>query len=317
MKKTSLWIAAAATLAGLALPGAASAQSTWNLVSGGGCTQNGTNAGNFGNTYGCTSSGATTATAYAYSTQNGSSGAGTLQNINTATQYANAWLSPQGSSGFGVANRTEGLNISAPEHAVDNNPTGSFDMIVLNFSSAIVLSQIGVGWTNFASGADLTIMRWDGTGNPATAAGTASVTTGGNGTLARSGWTLVSSLADVLGDNSAPLGGNARNTYADTTRASSWWMISAFNTALNSSNLCYTNNSRGTVAESSTAGGLSSNNGVRCDDGDDAFKLNYLVTTSATLPPQGRVPEPASLALVAAALLGVGAARRRSAAAKA
>ena len=99
---------------------------------------------------------------------------------------------------------------------------------------------------------------------------------------AQSGWTLVSSLADVVGDNTSPYGGNARDTGA--TVASSWWMIAAFNTTLNTHNSCKTNNSGGTVAESAYAAGQGTNysGSAKCDDGDDAFKLNWLKTTVAS-----------------------------------
>lgn len=303
MKKLQIsWVAAAVALVGAALPGAASAQSTWNLISGGGCTQNASNSGNFGNSWGCTGSGnaGTAATAYAFSTQAGSSGAGTLQNVTAGTAYANAYMSSQGTSGFGAANRTEGLTPSSPDHAVDNNPTGSYDMIVLNFATSVILSQIGIGWSSNASGADITIMRWTGGGSPTS---TATVTTGGNTSLLQSGWTLVSSLADVIGDNTSPYGGNARDTGASA--ASSWWMIAAFNTTLNTSNSCKTNNSGGTVAENANVGGV-----IKCDDGDDAFKLNWLKTTVSS-GGGGTAPEPGSVALVGLALLGLTAARRR------
>lgn len=286
------WLAAASALVlGAALPGIASAQSTWTLISGSGCTQNGANSGNFGNSWGCTGSGnaGTTATAWAYSNQAGSSGAGTLQSV-SGTQYANAYMSSQGTSGFGAANRTEGLGAQSPDHAVDNMTTaGSFDSIVLNFNTSVILSQIGVGWTYYSSGADISVYRWTGSGAPDS--GTAAVTTGSNKALSTTGWTLVSSLADVVG-------GTNRNTYGTT--GSSWWMISAFNSTLGGSS-CYTNNSGGT-----TAAGV---NG-KCDNGDDAFKLNFLKTTTPS--GGGGVPEPGSIALVAAGLLAATAARKRA-----
>jgi len=269
-------LAAVAFAAALMVPGLVSAQSTWNLVpsgTGAACSQNGgtgSNSGNFGNSYGCsgtavsggTGAAGTSVTASAFSTQNATAVWGTdnYQNV-SGSQYANAYLSPQGTSGFGVANRNEGIAVGSPDHAIDNNPTGSYDMVVLNFDAAVVLTQVGIGWSNNGAGSDLTIMRWTGTGAPTTTTSTPEV--GGNGALLRSGWTLVSSLADVTADNTAPYGGAARNTYADAAQASSWWMIAAFNTTLNTGNVCYKNNSRtcddhpqasSTIAASAPAG---------------------------------------------------------------
>jgi uncharacterized protein (TIGR03382 family) len=295
---------AALVLAAL-LPGAAMAQSTWNLIAGGGCTQGAGSQGTFGNNYGCSGSGnaGTSATAYAFSTQNPASGQTNHQAV-SGTQYANGWLSPQGNSGFGVANRNEGLNINAPDHAIDNNPTGSYDMVVLNFNTAVVLTQVGIGWSNNSLGSDLTIMRWTGGGTPLTT--TATPTVGGNRALLRDGWTLVSSLADVLADNQSPYGDQARNTFANTSQASSWWMIAAFNTTLNTGNLCYRNNAGGTYTENQHVSGSN-----RCDDGDDYFKLNYLRTTMAT-PNNNPVSAPGTLALAGLGLLGAAFLRRRA-----
>lgn len=302
-------LSAVALTLGAALAGTASAQSTWNLVAngntGGACAQNVSNANNFGNSWSCSGSGdaGTSVTASAYSTQSGVRNSTTSdQYINSATQYANAYMSSQGTSGFGVANRTEGLGAGSPDHAVDNNPTGTYDMVVLNFGMDVILSQVGIGWSSNSTGADLTIMRWTGAGAPT--ATSASSDSGGTGALLRSGWSLVSSLADVLADGSYTYGGQARNTYA--TEASSWWMISAFNTTLNGST-CYKDNSGNTVTE-----GQYQNNRYKCDDGDDAFKLNWLKTTVAAPPPPPGVPEPGTLALAGVALLGITAARRRA-----
>lgn len=290
--RTTGLAAIAALVLGTALPGAASAQSTWNMVSGSGCTQNAGNTGNYGNSWACTSGGnaGTTVTASAYASQAGSGG--TLQSV-SGSQYANAYMSAQGANGFGAANRSEGLGAITPDSAFDNMTTaGSFDMLVLNFDTSVVLNQIALGWTYFANGADISVFRWTGAGAPDS--GTASATAGGNKALSTTGWTLVNSLADVTA-------GTSRSTGA--TSGSSWWMVSAYNSTLNTGSGCLT-----------LAGGtVGKNTSGKCDDGDDGFMLNFLQTTvPANDGSGGTTPEPATLALVTGALLAAGVARRRA-----
>ena len=287
-------IAAAAGVLGAAVPSVASAQSTWNLYSNStdGCTQNASNTGNFGNSWLCNKgvgNGGTSLTASAWSSQVGANS--TLQTI-SGSYYANAYMSEWGNSGFGAANRTEGIGAGSPNHAVDNIPTGQFDGILLNFGNAnTVLQKIGIGWgDNDGSGQqpiDITVMRWTGGGSPTSANST--VTTGSNATLATAGWTLVGSYADVTSDSATPFGGTALSTAAGNTTTSSWWLITAFNKALNgNTNTC--------LKVDGSAGGA-------CDEGDDAFKLNCVhAKIDGSGGSGGSVPEPASLVLVALGL---------------
>lgn len=300
----STWIATAVVLVGAAAPNLAAAQSTWNLYNGSnagsGCAQNASGANTFGNTWACTGVGnaGTSATASAWSTQAGSGS--TLQTFGSGTYYANAYMKDWGNSGFGAANRTEGLSPSSPQHGVDNIPTGVFDGILLNFGSAsAILSKVGIGWganaSNVTATVDITVMRWTGAGSPQ--GNNSTVTTGSNATLNSTGWSLVGSYKDLSGDSSLPFGDTsaARATGATDTQASSWWLITAFNSTLNGGTSC------------KKADGTSST----CDEGDDSFKLNWVQTRYAEGIPPASVPEPSSIALAALGLVAAFGMRRR------
>lgn len=290
MKSVLSKVACAALLAGgLAASGVASAQSTWNLVSGSGCIQNATNSGNFGNTWSCTGSGTagTSATASAWSNDRGS--AGTAQ---AGTGWANAYMSPQSTSGFGTASRTEGLGATSPDHSVDSIAPGTYDFIMVQLTTAAILDQFRIGWG--ATDSDITLMRWAGGGLPT--GGTGAVTTGSNATLSNTigatGWELVNSYSNVCRDSfnnqtSGTCNGTNSTVTTGATSVSSYWLISAFNTTMD------------------TVNGFTA--------GNDGFKLNWLRTTNAPPPPPPGVPEPSSMALLAAAALGFVGVRRRKA----
>ena len=315
--KPFLTTALLAAAAALVTAGPAAAQTAWNL-SPSHCVQNATASGSFGNTWTCpsaTASPSVTLSAWSSDRGNTNTGSNTANSYRlSGSGYASAFLSPQATSGFGAVSRLEAqqawiggdtspLTPGSPNHAFDSIAPGSIDLLLLNFSSSVVLSQIGIGWTN--GDADVTVLRWAGAGNPYLADGASTMTEDGQrnlgNTVGSTGWSLVGSYANLAADSSVPFGGTARNTGATDTMASSWWLVSTFNTTLNgNSTSCLAGDGKTTD----------------CLAGNDRFKFNYVAFRTPTPPPPGQVSEPASLALLGiAALAWVASSRRRPAAA--
>lgn len=189
--------------------------------------------------------------------------------------FATASVASFGSgSGFGIYNQAEGLSASSPQHSMDNN--GKLDMLALHFTGA-GSTDISVALTSITAGwhstdSDISLLRWGGSGAPTIVGKT-------QAQLLSAGWELVSSYSNLPDDTPVATGLTA------LSQGSSWWLISAY---------------------SSLWGG-----GEGWTEGNDYVKL--LASVSALTVPQGPgTPEPGSLALAAAAALGLYSMRRRT-----
>lgn len=193
-----------------------------------------------------------------------------------------AYITLNGSSGLGVRNNdcsgfanctgggsdaNEGLS---PEHAIDNN--GRTDSILFSFTDKVNLTSFSAGWVSTDS--DFSVLAYTGAGNPATLAGQSYAG------LLSNGWSLI---GNFLAGSSTGAHDFANNIY------SSYWLIGALNTMVG---------------------------GDSTKAGNDYFKLISLAgCTCDNAPPGtpgcstggggGGVPEPGTLLLMGAGLLGL------------
>lgn len=214
------------------------------------------------------------------------------------------------SAGLGVVSSNEDSRAQGP-HAMDNGY--GIEAMLLNFTAGPVnLSSVKVGWNgndnpcisaNNGTGScastvtgsainyndsDMSIFAWTGSSGGPTMAGATLGTSSTTGLMAaNSGWTLIGNYANV-GSITSPV--NTQNL--PLAVYSSYWLISAYSTTFGS--------------------------GTGLDGGNDSFKILSIAGNTCTSSVVGNacttpsvVPEPGSLALVGAALMGFAVTRRR------
>ena len=265
MKLTGL-AAATVVLTLQAAPSLANVQ-TWNFTN---ATQS-FSSNNWGNSLSLTSTDGVQLTVTGWSDTNDSSGA---DEVETAKLI---WAQ---SAALGIQNRDE--NTNSPNHAIDSitsDVDGEFDMLLLEFDTAVSLSGIDLSWAlggNTSNTADVSILAWNETGSSTLLGNTWSNVLASNG----GGYDSAGNYSNV---------GLSYYTVNPGNIESTKWLVGVYNPVFG-------------------AGG---------DAGDDGFKLAS-ITTSTPDPdePPGEVPVPGTLALFMAGLLALRNRRARIVAAR-
>jgi len=209
---------------------------------------------------------------------NASATAGNTAYAGGAKWTSNALTSFGGAIGMCSDPIAPTTSCDAPNHAMDN--VGKTESVLLSFSKSVVLTGIGLSYSN--TDADISLFRYtkNASINP-----TMNTVGASQAEMLTAGWELVGNYADMKAGLADPY-----NLVNGGKVGSSWWLISAYN--------------------SSYGGGVTSTNGITgLQQGNDYFKLAAVGGTACTGSGANcgaqRVPEPDSLALASLALFGV------------